>query len=60
MFEIDFPSLGGNNQVKNTGTSMNFLSTVTKSSETDKNVCSTETTEKEKTILHNGIVLSVL
>lgn len=56
MFDIDFPSLGGKIKVKPTSTTMNFLATVNKTEET---VCTTETTE-EKTIIHNGIVLSVL
>ena len=56
MFDIDFPSLGGKIKVKPAGTPMNFLATATNKTE---EICDTETT-KEKTIIHNGIVLSVL
>lgn len=56
MFDLDFPSLGGKIQVKPAKTTMNFLATATNKTE---EICTVETTE-EKTIIHNGIVLSVL
>lgn len=57
IFDIDFPSLGGKIQVKPKGTTMNYLATITnvKTQEID-----TENMEEEKTIIHNGIVMSVL
>ena len=57
MFEIDFPSLGGDKfQVKPSKIPMNFLATVNKKKD---EICAVETTE-EKTIIHNGVVLNVL
>lgn len=57
MFDIDFPSLIGSKiKVKPAAPTMNFLATANNKTE---EICTTETIE-EKTIIHNGIVLSVL
>ena len=56
MFDIDFPSLGGKIKVQPAGTTMNFLANVTKK---EAETVNTETTD-EKTIIHNGILMSVL
>lgn len=59
-FDTDFPSLNASNkstQIKPTASGMNFLASVTY--KTEEKCCNEETPE-EKTIVHNGVVLSVL
>lgn len=59
MFDTDFPTFGCNKmtQIKPTWNGMNFLASVTP--KTEEIHCVTETTD-EKTIIQNGVVLSVL